>query len=48
MLYENTAGDKDKRAELDSLLEEPNVLNPVTGAPSWWVSDEEAWTTFQK
>jgi hypothetical protein len=29
------------------MLEPPNRINPVTGAPAWYESDEDAWADFQ-
>jgi hypothetical protein len=32
---------------LDEMLTAPNVVNPETGAPVWWVSDEAAWAEVE-
>lgn len=44
MVY--ASGNKEMIAQFEMLVEPPNEINPETGVPDWYGSDEEAWDQF--
>lgn len=41
------SGNKELQGRYESAVEPPNVINPDTGVPDWYGSDDEAWSEFQ-
>jgi hypothetical protein len=46
MIYE--IGDEQVKAQFEDFTSPDNVVNPATGVPDWYGSDEEAWSDFLK
>lgn len=41
------ACDKDEWEQVQAALEPPNVIDPVSGVPHWYGSDDDAWAAFE-
>jgi hypothetical protein len=48
MIRELAGQDEQAQEMISDALEPPNRVDPMTGAPAWWVSDEDAWSQFQR